>query len=138
MKPLLIEGSSFSDYRGKLFYNNQFDTSEIRRVYFIENINTSIVRGWQGHKIERRWFLVVSGSFKIQSVKIDNWENPSRSLLLDEFVLTSKSLDVLYLPSGYASSIQALEDKSKLMVMSDYLLDEIQDEFRFDVDYFEK
>jgi hypothetical protein len=39
-------------------------------------------------------------------------------------------------PSGNITSIQALEANSKLMVMSDYLMGEIQDEYRFPIDYF--
>jgi hypothetical protein len=45
-------------------------------------------------------------------------------------------LDVLHIPQGYISSIQALEPEAKLLVMADYLLGEINDEYRFDADYF--
>jgi hypothetical protein len=47
-------------------------------------------------------------------------------------------MNVLYVPSAYVSSIQALEASSKLLVMADYLLGEIVDEDRFDLDYFTK
>jgi hypothetical protein len=51
-------------------------------------------------------------------------------------VLDSGKLDVLHVPSGYASSIQSLEEGSKLLVMADYLLGELADEYRYAVDYF--
>ena len=53
-----------------------------------------------------------------------------------EELLESKKLDVLLVPKGYVSSIQALEKGAKLLVMSDYLFGAIQDEYRFDIDYF--
>lgn len=136
MTPKLIIGNSHSDERGTLFYNNDFDAKEIKRIYIIENKNTSFIRAWQGHKIEQRWFSATAGSFEIKLIAIDNWENPSVNLKQDTFVLNSNSMCVLLIPKGFISSIQALEPSSKLLVMSDYYLGEINDEYRFDVDYF--
>ena len=45
---------------------------------------------------------------------------------------------VLHVPQGYVTSIQSLEENSKLMAMADYLMGEIQDEYRFAVDYFNR
>ena len=50
--------------------------------------------------------------------------------------LHSEKLDILHIPTGYISSIQALEEKSKLVVMADYHLGELNDEFRYPKDYF--
>ena len=138
MIPKIITGDSHSDQRGTLFYNNDFDALPIRRMYVIENENTDFVRAWQGHKIEQRWFLVSNGSFRIQLIAIDNWDKPTSNLETITFVLDSKKLDVLHVPSGYVSSIQSLEQGSKLLVMSDYLLETIQDEYRYEKDYFIK
>ena len=80
MKPTVINGGSYSDNRGDVTFNNDFDMSSIKRIYSIKNVNTSLVRAWQGHAIERRWFSVVKGSFEIKLIKIDNWENPTKSL----------------------------------------------------------
>ena len=136
MQPKLLNGKSYTDSRGSLSFNNNLDLSSVRRMYFIENININFVRGWQGHKIEKRWFNAVRGSFKIQLIKIDDWIRPTKNLTKEVFILTSKTLDVFYIPNGYVSSIQALQLKSKLLVMSDYLLGEIKDEYRYDLDYF--
>lgn len=138
MIPKIITGDSHSDQRGTLFYNNDFDALPIRRMYVIENENTDFVRAWKGHKIEQRWFLVSNGSFRIQLIAIDNWDKPTSNLEIITFVLDSKKLDVLHVPSGYVSSIQSLEQGSKLLVMSDYLLETIQDEYRYEKDYFIK
>jgi dTDP-4-dehydrorhamnose 3,5-epimerase-like enzyme len=107
-------------------------------MYVIENHSVDFIRAWQGHKIEQRWFSAVQGSFKIQLIAIDNWEKPNDSLPRLEYILKSETLDFLHVPAGYISSIQALEEKSKLVVMSDYHIGEIRDEFRYPTDYFIK
>lgn len=136
MIPKITKGSSHADSRGTLFYNNDFDVSVIKRIYIIENVTTDFVRAWQGHKIEQRWFSPIVGSFKIHLIEIDNWENPSKDLKRYTFIVNAKKLDVLHVPSGYISSIQSLGQGSKLLAMADYLLGEIQDEYRYKVSYF--
>ena len=138
MKPNLISGNSHQDQRGQLFYNNDFDASSIKRIYVIENHSVDFIRSWQGHKIEQRWFSAVQGRFKIQLIAIDNWDKPSKTLPRLVYILESTTLDVLHIPAAYVSSIQALEENSKLVVMSDYHLGEIRDEFRYPTDYFTK
>ncbi|MDO9510002.1 MAG: WxcM-like domain-containing protein [Candidatus Magasanikbacteria bacterium] len=136
MIPKIITGNSHTDARGTLFYNNDFDASGVKRMYVIENATTEIIRAWQGHKIEQRWFSAINGSFKIRLIKIDNWESPAKNLEILTFTINADTLEVLHVPQGYVSSIQAMEVGSKLLVMADYLLGEIKDEYRFDVDYF--
>jgi hypothetical protein len=53
-KPILIDGGFFEDDRGRLDFVNDFDASEIKRMYFITNTMVDFFRGWQGHKIETR------------------------------------------------------------------------------------
>lgn len=136
MKPNLISGNCHQDERGQLFYNNDFDLASIKRMYVIENHSVDFVRAWQGHKAEQRWFSAVQGRFKIQLIAVDNWDTPSENLPRIEYHLHSEKLDILHIPAGYISSIQALEKKSKLVVMSDYHLGELNDEFRYPTDYF--
>lgn len=138
MVPKIIKGDSHTDSRGILTYNNDFDASEIKRIYVIENLNVNFIRAWQGHKIEQRWFSAIQGSFKIRLITIDNWENPSKDLKVFEYILKSEKLDFLNIPKGNVSSIQSLEEESKLLIMSDYLMGEVKDEYRFAEDYFEK
>ena len=136
MKPAIISGGCHADDRGTLKHNNSFDASEIKRVYIIENKSTNIIRAWQGHRIEQRWFSSIQGSFKIQLIAIDNWDNPSKELNMFSFILNAEKMDVLHIPYGYVNSIQSLTDAAKLLVMADYRLGETKDEYRFDVDYF--
>ncbi|MEN9907195.1 MAG: hypothetical protein RLZZ540_336 [Bacteroidota bacterium] len=136
MIPKIINGGSHSDVRGTLRFNNSFDATTVKRVYLIENKDTVFVRGWQGHRVEQRWFSVLQGSFKIELIAIDDWEHPSKKLQSKVFIISSDTFDVLHVPKGYVSSIQSLEENAKLLVMADYLLGEIHDEYRFDIDYF--
>lgn len=133
-KPKIVQGNSHSDERGTIVFNNDYNAEEIKRIYFIENKDTTFIRGWQGHQIEQRWFSSVLGSFKIVTIAITDWDNPSKTVVKKEFILNASSFDVLHVPNGYVTSIQALEEKSRLMALSDYGLGEIQDEYRFPID----
>jgi dTDP-4-dehydrorhamnose 3,5-epimerase-like enzyme len=137
MRPKSISGNCHSDPRGSLFYNNDFDATEIKRVYIIENQNTHFLRAWQGHKVEQRWFAAVQGSFEIRLIEIDDWENPPKKLVPFVYIINAENLDVIHVPKGYVSSIQSLEEGSKLLVMADYLMGENNDEYRYAADYFE-
>lgn len=135
--PYIIQGGKHVDQRGQLKYNNDFDLSDVKRIYITENWNMETIRGWQGHRIERRWFTAVDGSFKIDLIKVDNWKRPSKNSKIYSFNLQSDALDVLCVPKGYISKIQSLEEDSKLLVMADYLIGEIEDDYRFTLNYFE-
>lgn len=136
MEPTIIKGGQFQDERGIIDFNNDFNALGIKRVYTIQNKSTDFIRGWQGHKIEQRWFSAIVGSFKIKLIQIDNWENPSENLPHLEFILKSESLDILHIPGGFVTAIQALENDSKLLLFADYQLGEIHDEYRFELNYF--
>lgn len=137
-QPEIIKGEKHSDIRGNLFFNNKFDASDIKRIYYLENIDTELIRGWTGHKIERRWFSAICGSFILRLIKIDDWENPAEDADILEFELNADKLDVIHMPAGYASAIQAKEKNSKLLIMVDHLLGEVEDDYRFQINYFKK
>ncbi|MEM8520388.1 WxcM-like domain-containing protein [Flavobacterium sp. PL12] len=134
--PNIIKGNSDSDDRGTISFNNEFNAIEVKRIYFIENAVLNFVRGWQGHQIEQRWFSAVQGSFKICTRAIDNWKNPSKELSFESFTLSAATFDVLHVPKGYVTSIQSLEENSRLMAMSNHSLGAVSDEYRFDINYF--
>jgi dTDP-4-dehydrorhamnose 3,5-epimerase-like enzyme len=134
--PKLYTGEQFTDYRGTLTFSNDLDIGEVKRIYFIENETTEVIRAWQGHKIENRWFTVVEGAFLIKLIKIDNWSKPSKKLFQESYHLKGSNFECLFVPKGYATSIQALEGNSKIMVMANFLFGETKDEFRYDQEYF--
>jgi dTDP-4-dehydrorhamnose 3,5-epimerase-like enzyme len=135
-KPTIFTGKTHQDERGKLRFNNDFDTTEIKRIYFIENIDNQYIRAWQGHKVEERWFSVVKGSFEIKLIEINDWNSPDKDSEVITYDLNDENFKILHIPAGYISSIQSKEEVSKLMVMANYALGEIDDEYRFPYNFF--
>ena len=134
--PKIIKGNSFTDIRGTIYFNNSFDTREIKRMYIIQNSSVNVIRGWQGHKVEQRWFSALQGDFEINLIEVDNWETPSKYLQSIKYNLNSDKMNVLHVPPGFVSSIRSKEPASKLLVMSNYEIEEIKDEYRYEIDYF--
>lgn len=133
---MIFEGNRHEDERGVITYNNEFDFSRMKRLYTIENHSTGFVRGWQGHKIEQRWFACMKGSFEISVIEVDDFMQPSKDLTIHKYLLKEDKLTYLHIPAGYITAIQSLSVESKLLVLADYKLGEINDEYRFDLDYF--
>jgi dTDP-4-dehydrorhamnose 3,5-epimerase len=136
IKPRIFQVGFHKDSRGTLEFVNQFDMKNVRRFYIISNSNTEIQRGWQGHKIEEKYFFAIEGSFSIALVKPDNWATPSANLELDIYELNRSQRKILHVPSGYATSIIAVEMNSQLLVFSTLPFEESEnDDFRFSADF---
>lgn len=132
-EPKIIQGGTYEDERGKLSFVNDFDLSEVRRYYTIEHPDTSVIRAWQGHKKEQKWFQVITGSFLVAVVKPDNWENPSEKLEVKKIILKADENQVLHIPGNFANGFKALEPNSRMIVFSDFSVEEsAKDNFRFD------
>lgn len=131
--PVIIQGSKFSDERGELSFNNDFDMAPVKRYYIIKHLDKSIIRAWQGHKIEHKYFKCINGSFVVAWKKIDDFSNPSDKNE-PEFIKISKNDNiVLSIPPGYANGFKALEVNSEIIVFSDhYLSDAAKDNIRYD------
>ena len=133
MHPELIIGGVHSDNRGELTFFNDFDMSPVKRFYIAANFDDTVVRAWQGHQREQKWFYVLEGSFKVVLVKPDDWTYPSDELHYQKFILQAKNNEILNVPAGFVNGFQAIEPSSKLMVFSDASLSEsINDDYRFD------
>ena len=135
-KNMIFEGSRYEDNRGVIAYNNEFDFSRIQRLYTIENHTTEFIRGWQGHKIEQRWFACIKGSFEISVIEVDDFMQPAKDLTIQKYILSDDVLTYLHIPAGCITAIQSKFKGSKLLVLADYKLGEINDEYRFDLNYF--
>lgn len=128
----IIQGGRHEDDRGILSFVNEFNFDDIVRFYTIENKDINVKRGWQGHKKECKYFYCVKGSFDIALVQIDYWQQPSKNLIPKRITLQNNKSEILMVPGGYANAITALEEQSKLIVFSNYTLEEsIKDSFRF-------
>ncbi len=129
----IIPGGQFKDDRGTVCFINDFDMTPIRRTYVIHHPNIEIIRAWQGHKLEQKWFYSVVGSFLINVIQIDDWEDPSIDLVVTSHYLESRNPSVLYVPGGHVTGIKALTADSSLIVFSNMFVKESKDDdFRFD------
>lgn len=122
----IIFGGNHIDHRGELKFNNLFNMAQVKRFHSI-SLKKKHIRRWQGHKIEQRWFTAILGRFNIQLISVDNWIKPSIYL---------PKIDFFHIPSNYSTSIETLDDNSILLLMSDYGLNEINDDYKIPYKYF--
>jgi dTDP-4-dehydrorhamnose 3,5-epimerase-like enzyme len=115
--PTLIKGNQHKDERGLLRFVNDFSLSAVQRMYCIEP-TIDLIRAWQGHQNETKWFYVSRGRFEVQLVSVQN-ENV-RFL----FYLAAEDNQVLEIPSGFYNGFKACRADSQLMVFSDKSLKE--------------
>ncbi|WP_373521480.1 hypothetical protein [Aquiflexum sp.] len=127
------KGEIYNDKRGTLTAFNDFSLVPIKRMYSILLPDTQIVRAWQGHKKESKWFYVTHGIFAIAIVEIDDFDNPSKELMAEYFIIKASENSVLQIPNGFANGLKALEPNSKVAIFSDLTLDEAKnDNFKFE------
>lgn len=132
-----IVGGLAKDIRGQVRFVNDFDMSMVKRFYIIQNADTELKRGWRGHQIEQRWFYVLSGSFELDLIQIDNWINPSKNLTIEHLTIKDTDMSVLHVPNGYATAFRALETGSELLVYADYHISHaLSDDHTWPIDYF--
>lgn len=131
--PKIIIGNSFNDDRGRISFVNDFTFEDVKRFYLIKHPSIHIIRAWQGHKKEKKYFYVVKGSFLVCLIKIDDWKKPSTKLDVEQFHLDSEKSQILVAPPGYANGFKAMKKDSELLVFSSNLIENAKsDEYRFD------
>lgn len=138
MKAAVIQGGNFVDHRGTISYVNDFSFEAIKRFYIISNSEEHPIRAWQGHKLDAKNFYCVYGSFKIHFVKVDNWDNPSKDLVIETIEVSASDSKIVHIPAGYANAIESLEKDSKLMSFSTLALTHVKDDdVRYEMDYWQ-
>ena len=123
-KPTIIEGGFYSDSRGTMRFVNDFSLADVKRFYFIKHLETKVVRAWQAHQFEKKYFYPISGSFVVAWIKIDDFENPSDTLKPQYHILSAKNSEIVSVPKGYANGLKALVPDSEVMILSDMSLEE--------------
>lgn len=132
-----IKGGIAKDDRGQIRFVNGFDMSAVKRFYIIRNSDIDLIRGWRGHRIEQRWFYVLSGSFEFNIVKIDIWDAPAKDLTIERVNVVAEELQVLHMPAGYATAIRATTPNSELLVYGDFGIEHARhDDYKWGLDYF--
>lgn len=132
----VIPGEIFRDARGQISSMNDFRFPGVERFYVIHHPDTSVIRGWHGHRYEGKWFYCIKGAFTLGLVKIDDWESPSRDLVPEVHHLTGDKSQIVCVPEGYANCIKASEPDSVLLVFSGKTLPEAYaDSYRYEPNY---
>jgi dTDP-4-dehydrorhamnose 3,5-epimerase-like enzyme len=132
---LVIAGDTFQDERGEMRFFNSFNMSEIVRFYEISPVNQDIIRGWQGHQHEKKWFYCLSGGFLINIIEINDFNRPSEDLTPIRVELESSNPRILAVPGGFVTAIKATSNNARLQVFSNAALNESKnDDFRFPLD----
>ena len=126
---MIFKGNVFFDNRVMLVAFNDFDMSSIVRMYVIQP-EAGIIRAWQGHKKETKWFYAAKGSFLVKTIDIHSLEKR-------EYHLSDSESKVLEISGGHYNGFESLEEGSVLMVFSDFGLEESKgDDFRESLDKF--
>lgn len=132
----MIQGALHEDSRGKLSFFNSFDLSEIKRMYQIEPVNEAIIRAWQGHKVEKKWFYCIQGSFIINVVPITNFEHPVKDVKVRQYLIKENNPKIVHVAGGYATGIKAIVPNSKLLVFSNFYTEASKnDDYRFEPNF---
>ena len=125
----LVEGGLFADDRGFLRFVNDFDFSQVRRFYQVENHSAGFIRAWHGHKEEMKFIYVPKGSALIGLANMEAEEE------VHKFTLTSQKPRILCVPKGYANGFKTLEEDTIIIFFSSSTLEESHgDDYRFDWD----
>lgn len=123
----IIHGNIFSDNRGILKFVNEFDMTRIVRMYTIEP-KLAVVRAWQGHKVETKWFYAAKGRFLVKTMHMVTKE-------INQYLLNSNESKILEINGGYFNGFQSLDEGSILIVYSDFDLQQsMKDDFRLNLD----
>lgn len=137
-KPYVFDGGLAVDDRGKTAFVNEFNFEGVKRFYMVSNHKAGFVRAWHAHRREAKYVMAVSGAAIVGAVKIDDWENPSRELPVQRYVVSSKKPQVFYVPPGYANGFMSLTSDLKLMFFSTSTLQEsANDDIRYDARYWD-
>lgn len=135
-KPILLQGDISVDDRGVVSFVNDFDFANVKRFYTVKNHRQGFVRAWHAHRRESKYVSVIQGAAIIAAAKIDNWENPSKDIVVHRFILSSEKPAVLFIPKGYANGFMNLTEDAQLMFFSTSTLQESQgDDVRYDAYY---
>lgn len=126
---MIIEGNMHKDKRGTIRFINDFDLSNVKRMYAIEP-KKEYIRAWQGHYKETKWFFAAKGRFIVKTIDMQTEQ-------ICSYELNTKQTEALVIPGGNYNGFKALEDNSILIVYSDFSLEDSKmDDHRVHADAF--
>lgn len=128
METKILNGGIAVDDRGSVRFVNDFNFSDVKRFYQVENHRSGFIRAWHGHKKEGKYVYVVKGSALVGVVNMETEK-------ITKFVLSDKSPKILWIPPGNYNGFKSLESDTKIMFFSTSTLEEsLGDDIRQDYD----
>jgi dTDP-4-dehydrorhamnose 3,5-epimerase-like enzyme len=132
--PKLIHGDNFIDDRGVVTFCNHFDFIGVKRFYQITHDKPKTIRAYHGHRLEGKYFQVISGTCLIGVIPLTHGDKIELDTLKGQkFFLSDRKPQILWIPPGYANGIMNLTENMDIMIYSTSTLQESQgDDIRFD------
>jgi dTDP-4-dehydrorhamnose 3,5-epimerase-like enzyme len=125
----LISGGVAVDDRGSVRFVNDFDFSDVKRFYQVDNHRAGFIRAWHGHKKEGKYVYVPKGSALIGAVKMEGKEEARK------YTLSEQHPKILWIPPGYANGFMSLTSDAIIQFFSTSSLeDSLNDDIRFPYD----
>jgi dTDP-4-dehydrorhamnose 3,5-epimerase len=123
-----LVGNISIDDRGSVRFVNDFDFSNVKRFYQVENHSINYIRAWHGHMNEGKYVYVSKGSALIGAVELSTHE-------IYKTILSDKAPKVLWIPPGYANGFMNLENDTSILFFSTATLEQSKnDDIRFAFD----
>ena len=117
MEAKVLNGGIAVDDRGSLRFVNDFNFSDVKRFYQVENHRLGFIRAWHGHKKEGKYVYVSNGTALIGVVNMETEE-------IKKFILSDKSPKILWIPPGHFNGFKSLEENTKILFFSTSTLEE--------------
>ena len=118
LKPNILDIKTISNAGGKISVVESteiFADTDIKRVYFIHDLQVGSLRGFHAHKQLVQSFIAINGSFEISLTGRDSKRQ--------NFTLSSRS-EMLRVPNGFWREFKALAPNSVLLVLASHHFDE--------------
>lgn len=131
--PAILQGGVHVDPRGTVRHLNDFNLGIADRFYVIAPARAGEWRGWVGHRRDRKWFFAASGEFVICVAAVDDLVKGVCPAVF-RARLSERESQLLDVPPGFATAIQARAVPSSLLVLSEGRIEQAADDiFRFPI-----
>jgi dTDP-4-dehydrorhamnose 3,5-epimerase len=113
----ILNGGIAVDDRGSVRFVNDFNFTDVKRFYHVENHRRGFIRAWHGHKKEGKYVYVCSGSALVGVVDMETEK-------IEKFILSDKSPKILWIPPGKFNGFKSLEENTKIIFFSTSTIEE--------------
>jgi dTDP-4-dehydrorhamnose 3,5-epimerase-like enzyme len=116
-RPAILPGGVHVDTRGMVRHVNGFKLGTADRFYVITPTRTGEWRGWVGHRRDWKWFFNITGEMVICIAAVDELEGGGTPAVV-RVNLSEQESQLLEVPPGFATAIQARSLPASLLVLS--------------------